>query len=129
MRPIDDVQTFEEMLQAERAVVFLMARWSGPAFYSQKAVQQLERSSQTGPAPDAGARTWWQLDVSDQCGDIWDATCRWLGPQDPYAHTLMMGGAGSVVWCSKGRVVNSLISPLEAGKLRQQDSIAFDPEG
>jgi hypothetical protein len=128
MRLINDLQTFQEMLQAERAVVILMARWSGPAFHSRKAVQQLERSLQSGPAADNAARTWWELDVTDDAGEIWDATCRWLEPQDPSAHSLLIGGAGSVVWCSRGRVLASLISALQTEHLWQQDSVAFDPE-
>ena len=52
------------------------------------------------------------LDLSDQCGEVWDALAAWLTSEGRPASELMMSGAGLLVSVRSGRGVLHVLAPL-----------------
>lgn len=48
-----------------------------------------------------------RVDLSEQCGELWEATCAWLGNEVAY------GGNGALVWLRNGEVYKSVSSASE----------------
>jgi hypothetical protein len=53
-----------------------------------------------------------QIDLSEQSGDVWDATLKWLESQKiPDAPQLMYCGAGPLLWIRGGTIKNVIMNP------------------
>ena len=53
-----------------------------------------------------------QIDLSEQSGDVWDATLKWLESQTiPDAPQLMNCGAGPLLWIRGGAIKNLIMNP------------------
>ena len=98
------------MLAAERAVVFFQAAWSVYAMRSRRIIEDLEQKTAANAWTLGVDLTWWEIDATEQFGIVWEAAYQWLEPQCENADTLIWGGWGAVVWCSRGRVLDSAVS-------------------
>jgi hypothetical protein len=69
------------------------------------------------------------VDVSDQCGELWDALATWLIAEGRPAGDLMMSGVGPLLWVRSGHVVLHVLAPLQYGpaKLAAASRGAFAP--
>ncbi|MEO0474719.1 MAG: hypothetical protein AAF085_01940, partial [Planctomycetota bacterium] len=57
----------------------------------------------------------YQIDVSEQSGELWDELTSWLSDQNiPHQQPLLTGGGGSMLWVKSGDIVSSIyhIAPL-----------------
>jgi hypothetical protein len=53
-----------------------------------------------------------QIDLSEQAGEVWEATLKWLESQTiPDSRQLMYCGAGPLLWIRDGTIENVVINP------------------
>ena len=57
--------------------------------------------------------TFYRLDLTEQKGVLWDAVRQWLHGQS-VSPPIMVAGAGSLIWISKGKVGHSLLNAVTA---------------
>ena len=109
MKTVVNTSEFEQMLAAERALVFIQARWSSYAMRTRGIINVFEQRVNSHALRFDYEFEFWEIDLSDQEGDLWDATRAWLLPQSDHLELLMWSGGGSILWCSRGTVLKSSI--------------------
>ena len=109
MQNIENSNQLKSVRAKEHAVVFLYVDWSMPARVSAtNAKQMIDRWNRDRPNQVA---TLSMIDISEQSGEIWDATDNWLTSQDlPNRSGLLSAGAGSILWIQSGRVVQYVLN-------------------
>jgi phosphatidate phosphatase APP1 len=124
--PIRDQSDLAKALSQPRAFLFLWVNWAIHARNSRLVVDeviagwQAEQSDQSVPCYIA--------DISDQCGELWDALAEWLTTEGCPAGHLMMSGVGPLLWVRSGHVVLHVLAPLQYGgaKLAAASRSVFD---
>jgi hypothetical protein len=101
--PICNKSDLAEAASQHRALVFLWVNWAVHAYSSRRVVEAVVESWQV-THPDLPAPCY-VVDVSEQCGELWDALRDWLESEDRPASQLMMSGAGPLLWVHNSRVV------------------------
>ena len=143
----EDVALIEE---CEQAVVLLFANWSGPCLMGRNhLLEAASRLTEEQPAAAAKVR-WFEIDVSQQNGALWERCRLWLrrqqlGPEsrpedsilsrirkwwqrERLDHSGLMGsGSGPILWCRSGNVVRYRCSAagVAAGELLEDLHLAF----
>lgn len=128
MLPIRDKDELAAALSQPRAFLFLCVNWAIHARKSREVVEELvgawksEQPDQTVPC--------YVADVSDQCGEVWDALAEWLTAEGRPAEHLMMSGVGPLLLVRSGHVVLHVLTPLQhgAGKLAAASRGVFESE-
>jgi hypothetical protein len=72
----------------------------------------------------------YRLDLSEQSGELWNATRTWLASEGENVDTLTWGGYGSLLWLRNGKVVDRAFSAGEASKgdlLARTESAFMEP--
>ncbi|QDU19849.1 hypothetical protein [Urbifossiella limnaea] len=111
MTPIQHRSEFAAALAQPRAFLFLWVNWAVHAMHSRALVAtavaawRAEHPDQLVPC--------YMADVSDQCGELWDALAEWLTAERRPAGQLMMSGAGPLLWLRSGHVVLHVPAPLQ----------------
>jgi hypothetical protein len=124
--PIRDRNDLAVLRTEPRAILFLWVNWSGPARTSRTLLEQtvelLREAFPDNPLPC------FFVDVSDQCGEIWDALIEWLTTEGRPADQLMWSGAGPILWLRSGRVILHVLAPLQftASQLAAVTRSAFE---
>lgn len=114
------------MLAADRALVVLNATWSSHARRSRAILDDLEqRTIKYGWAFGVGL-TFFEIDVSDQSGALWEALQSWLLPACDQAKSLLTSGSGTILWSSGGRVLDSVGSADQLISILERTRTAFD---
>jgi hypothetical protein len=111
--PIRTKNDLAELLAQPRAFVFLWVYWAIHARLSQKVVGEVVESW-NATNPDASAPCY-IIDLSDQCGEIWDAVAEWLTGEGRTTERLMMCGVGPLLWVTAGHVVAEVLNPNQFG--------------
>ena len=97
-------------LAQPQAFLFLWVNWAVHAMHSRalvaKAIAAWHADCPNQPVP------YYTADVSDQCGEVWDALAEWLTAEGRPAGELMMPGVGSLPWVWSGHVVLHVAAPL-----------------
>ncbi len=109
MNTASNISVFEQILAADRALVFIQARWSGYAMRTRGLLNVLEQRMNSKALRFAHDFEIWEIDLSEQEGDLWNATQTWLQPQCDRLDLIMWGGWGSILLCSRGEVLKSSI--------------------
>jgi len=108
--PIGNRGELAAALEQPRAFLFLWVNWAIHAIHSRalvaKAIAAWQADHPGSPVPC------YTVDVSDQCGDVWDALAEWLDKEGRPAGDLMMSGAGPLLWVQSGHVVLHVLAPL-----------------
>ncbi len=128
MTPIRDKSELAAALAQPRAFLFLWVNWAIHARNSRAVVEEVVASWQAEhPGQPVPCYT---VDVSDQCGEVWDALAAWLSADGRPAGHLMMSGAGPLLWVRSGHVVLHVLAPLQYGpaKLAAASRGAFAPD-
>jgi hypothetical protein len=125
--PIRDRGELAAALGQPRAFLFLWVNWAIHAHNSRVVVEEVVASWESHhpeqPVPCYVA------DVSDQCGEVWDALAEWLTVEGHPAGHLMVSGAGPLLWVRSGHVVLHVLAPLQHGaaKLAAASRSVFAP--
>lgn len=111
-----------------RAFLFLWVTWSIAARTSRAVVDQVVTTWQA-EHPERSAPCF-LADVSDQCGELWDALAEWLAAEGRPAGQLLYAGSGPLLWVRSGHVVLHALAPLQVGpaKLAAASRSAFTPD-
>lgn len=109
--PIRDRSELAAALRQPRAFLFLWVNWAIHARNSQVVVEQVVAIWQADH-PDQPVPCY-VADVSDQCGEVWDALAEWLTSEGRPAGHLMMSGAGPLIWVRSGHAVLHVLAPLD----------------
>lgn len=104
MRILNDLDEFQEILKAPRAMVLLHTRWS------EHSVRAFNRFAEF--AGDAEGTAWvfgvqlsfWVIDISDQSSVLAKRVHDWIESNRIDA-TLMMSGGGPLIWSENGVVI------------------------
>jgi hypothetical protein len=108
--PIRTKRDLDSARQQPRAFLFLWVNWAYHARSSQKVVEKVittwHDENPTEPIPSYIA------DVSDQCGEVWDALNAWLEAERRPTGQLMMSGVGPLLWLRSGHVIVHVLAPL-----------------
>ncbi|MGL5097082.1 MAG: hypothetical protein ACRDD1_15950, partial [Planctomycetia bacterium] len=96
-------------LAQPRAFLFLWVDWAIHARLSRQVVEAVV-ASWKAEQPDQPAPCY-TADVSEQCGEVWDALAAWLEAEGRPAGVLMFGGGGPLLWVRAGRVVLHVLAP------------------
>lgn len=128
MTPIRDTGELAASLAQPRAFLFLWVNWAIQARNSRAVINEVvaawhaEHPGQPVPC--------YTVDVSDQCGELWDALAAWLTAEGRPAGHLMMSGVGPLLWVRSGHVVLHVLAPLQYGpaKLVAASRGAFAPD-
>jgi hypothetical protein len=110
---IRDKHDLTAALSQPRAFVFLYVNWAGQARYSEVIVRKV-LESWDAEYPDQPVPCY-TVDVSDQCGELWDALAEWLMAEGRPAGHLMMSGVGPLLWLRAGHVALHVLAPLQFG--------------
>jgi len=111
--PIRKRGDLAEALMQPRAFVFLWVNWAVHARWSESVVRSVVEAWQ---AANPGLVTpCYVADLSDQCGEVWDAIREWLEAEERPACQLMMSGVGPLPWVRSGRVIAHEMNPNQAG--------------
>ena len=114
MIPIRDRSELATALSQPRAFLFLWVNWASQARMSQSVVAQVVASWES-EHPDVPVPCY-TADVSDQCGEVWDALGEWLMAEDrTAAGPLMASGAGPLLWLRSGHMVHHVLTPFRYG--------------
>jgi len=109
MRNIVTPDDLQAMLVAQYAVIFVDVDWS---MHSLQARRRVRSFVEVWNHQNLGsAVTFYRLDLTEQEGEIWDAVGQWLHGQ-PVPPQIMVAGAGSLIWVSKGRIDHLLLSAV-----------------
>lgn len=125
MKPIRDRSELAAALALPRAFLFLWVNWAIHARDSHTVTEEVVASWQT-QNPDQPAPCF-IADVSDQCGELWNALCEWLTAEGCPAGDLLMSGTGPLLWVRTGHVVLHVLAPLQydSAKLVAANPCAF----
>jgi hypothetical protein len=104
---------FAAAVSLPRAYLFLWVNWAIHARHSRVVVEELLAAWQS--AHPEQVVPCYVADVSEQCGEVWDALAEWLTAEDRPAGNLMMSGAGSLLLIRSGHVVLHVLAPLQHG--------------
>lgn len=117
MTPIRDRNELIAALSQPRAFLFLWVNWAVHAMRSRAVVGEAVAAWQADH-PDQSVPCY-TADVSDQCGELWDALAEWLTAEGRPVGQLMMSGVGPLLWVRSGHVVLHVLAPLhyDAAKL------------
>jgi len=126
--PVRDRSELVAATAQPRAFLFLWVNWAVHARNSRAVVEEVVASWQA-EHPDQPVPCF-VADVSDQCGELWDALAEWLTAEGRPAGQLMMSGAGPLIWVRSGHVVLHVPAPLQHGpaKLVAASRSAFAPD-
>lgn len=116
MTPIRDRAELVAAMAQPCAFLFLWVNWAGHARNSRVVVDEVVASWQA-EHPDRPTPCF-IADVSDQCGELWDALAEWLTAEGLPAGHLMMSGIGPLLWVRSGRVVLHVLAPLHYGSAK-----------
>jgi hypothetical protein len=109
--PIRDRSELTAALSQPRAFLFLWVNWAIHARNSRAVVEEVVASWQA-EHPDQPVPCY-TADVSDQCGEVWDALDEWLTAEERPADHLMVSGAGPLLWLRSGHVALHVLAPLQ----------------
>ena len=109
MIPLRSKNDLAELLAQPRAFLFLWVNWAIHARSSQKVVVEVVESW-NATNPDLPAYCY-IADLSDQCGEIWDALVEWLTDEGRPPGQLMMSGVGPLLWVRTGHVIAQVLNP------------------
>jgi len=126
--PIRNRSELAAALAQPRAFLFLWVNWAVHAIHSRAVVAESVAAWQA-EHPDQPVSCY-MADVSDQCGEVWDALTEWLTAEGRSAGQLMMSGVGPLLWLRSGHVVLHVLAPLkyDAAKLAAVSRSAFAAE-
>jgi hypothetical protein len=126
--PIRDKSELAVALGQPRAFLFLWVNWAIHARRSRTVVEAVVAAWRS-EHPEQPVSCY-VVDVSDQCGELWDALAEWLTAEGCPAGSLMMSGAGPLLWVKSGRVVLHVLAPLQYGaaELAAAARSAFAPD-
>lgn len=113
MTPIRNRGELAAALSQPRAFLFLWVNWAIHARNSRVVADEVIAAWQT-EHPDQPVPCY-TVDVSDQCGEVWDALAEWLMAEGRPAGHLMMSGVGPLLWVQLGHVVLHVLAPLQFG--------------
>lgn len=127
MIPIRSRTDFADVLLQPRAFLFFRVFWSGPALSSEKVAEKVVTKWQA-TQPDLPAPCY-VADLSEQCGEMWDAIGAWLVSENRPAG-LMWSGAGPLLWLRSGHVVAHVVNSNYFGvaKLTAASRSIFAPD-
>ncbi len=109
MHKIKTIADLDKLRVQERAVVFVWVDW---AIHARQSVRTAERMIADWNSEHPGANMdMWQIDLSEQSGEMWDAVEEWLRSQSiPNAGLLMYEGYGAIMWVRSGTIVRYVIN-------------------
>lgn len=125
MTPIIDSNEFADALTQPKAILFLYVDW---AVQARSARTHIDKVIASWKGDDSGeAVPVYVVDVSAQCGELWDAVAHWLTEQGCPVGQLMMSGVGPAVLVRFGHVIMHVNAPLqyEATTLKAAFQSAF----
>jgi len=127
MTPILTRGELAAALAQPRAFLFLYVNWATQARHSLLVARQVVAEWQA-EHPDAPAPGY-MVDVSDECGEVWDALVEWVTAEGRSGQ-LLMSGVGPLLWVRDGRVVLHVPGALSYGaaKLAAASRSAFAAE-
>jgi phosphatidate phosphatase APP1 len=96
-------------LAEPRAFLFLWVNWAIQAQSAHKVVDQFV-TEWNSESPDLPIPSY-IADVSEQCGELWDALAEWLTKENCPAGQLLMSGVGPILWTRSGRVMLHVLAP------------------
>ena len=110
---LNSVADFDQSLTNPNLILFAFAAWSGPSHQSRDAINgaytQIRRAF---PKLEISI---YEIDFTDQSGEIWDRVAAWLASQSNIDPSYMDSGAGSVAWVRDGNVVDSVVNAHHTG--------------
>lgn len=111
MNAIKAIADFEAALAVPKAMLHLWVDWSVHARQSQVAVEKavafLATTNSYQPFPV------FEIDVSAQSGDLWEAVAEWLQATGMPTGPLMGSGAGPIIWLQGGQPVLHHLTPYQ----------------
>lgn len=116
MTQIQNPADLAAALAQPRAFLFIWANWAIQARSSYSVVAQII-GSWAAEHPDQPAPCY-IADVSDQCGEVWDALAAWLAVEGCPAGPIMTSGVGPLLWLRSGNVVHHVLAPIQSGVAR-----------
>lgn len=111
--PIRTSSELEFALSTPRAMVFLWVNWAVHAFSSRSIVArvlQAWRTVNSNPSVPC-----FEINVSDQCGEVWDSLTAWLS-KEARPNQILFAGSGSFLWIESGRVLAHVLNPNSFGE-------------
>lgn len=106
MIPIASARELATLSTLPRAIVFIYVNWSVQARQSDVAIRELLAAWQVDQA--SLALPAFRIDLTDQSGEIWEATRAWLRDERQPYDMLTYSGGGAIVWLRSGRVVATM---------------------
>ena len=88
------------------AVIFFSVNWSNFAHQSRATVENAIALRQAKTSPER----YFVVDVSEQCGELWDALQEWL--QAVEMDNVLTSGSGPLLWLRSGSIVHQVIDPM-----------------
>ncbi|WP_088252868.1 hypothetical protein [Fimbriiglobus ruber] len=113
MTPIRDRNELTVTLAQPRAFLFLYVNWAIHARQSRSIVTEV-MASLAASFPDQPVPCY-MADISDGCGELWDALSEWLTAEDQPADHLLLSGVGPLIWVQSGHVILHVLAPLSHG--------------
>jgi hypothetical protein len=111
MQIIVSPEDLRKMLAAQHAVVFVGVDWSVNSNMARLHVQDFIKAwNQQNPG---SVVTFHRLNLTQQKSPVWDAVGQWLQEQS-VPRQIMVAGAGSLIWVSKGKVDYSVLNAATA---------------
>jgi hypothetical protein len=111
MNAIKAIAESEAAIAAPKAMLHLWVDWSVHARQSrvavEKAVALLATTNSYQPLPV------FEIDVSAQSGDLWEAVAEWLQATGMPTGPLMQSGAGPIIWMQVGQPVLHQLTPSQ----------------
>jgi hypothetical protein len=123
------IGTRDDLLEARavpRALIFLWVNWAGQARQSEVALEKLLASWQHAfPQHPISA---YRADLSDQTGEVWEATRAWLEIEARPVDPLTYGGHGALLWVANGTILmhSPYLAQLEAPKILSVTRTIFE---
>lgn len=124
MLSITDLLSLQGMLASERALVIFVARWSGPARGVLHALKNFEKQFSNNIGLAGLELTVWEFDV-DSPAPLSEAMREWLDRFQIDSHLFLTSGAGSIVWCRQGEIVDSELCGAAVSSLLDRTQVAF----
>jgi hypothetical protein len=116
MTPIRCVGDLAAAFSQPRAFLFLWVNWAIQAQQSKLLADEIIAKWHS-EHPDESVPCY-IADVSDQCGEVWDALAEWLTAENRPAGNLLMSGVGPLLWMQSGHVVLHVLSPINYGSTK-----------
>jgi hypothetical protein len=105
LHTVESITEFEELLAADRALVFVDVEWSMTSVQSRTTVAELVEWMES----DAELQTvsLYRLDLSEQTGAVYDAAGDWFSSQRANVSAGVLSGNGALVWARRGGIIAS----------------------